>query len=693
MFYYQINYMFGSLITIGLTLVLGLLIFVRGRGNKIARSYLFFMISTAIWSFGIYMITASPNERSLIFWGRLLHLGAALVPICYFHFVANVINIEHQKKLPIVIGYAFACIFALSHLFSYFTRSASAELGLIYPNPTNLYWLFIVYFVTYPAYAYYISYKRYRHLTELGKRQLKYVSLSGILGFLGGGISYLTLYGVRIPVLSPMALYMVVASNLFIITATYTVQLMEIELIKRRTLVFSLLYGAVVGIFVLLIFFSQQLLSIYFNLNPWIIPIAALFIITISVRPLEDLLAMLTDKALYQRRYDYLLILKNAAKGMTLITNTKKLLTLMAHLISKNIRVTGCAIYLVDKTSGLYKCEVIRGFAGRKIAANIRGDSTFIRWLIEKKQPLDNDMLINWLNGKKLFMRRLVLKKTLDQMKAEMDELGAAVCIPSFLRGEMIGFLVLGTKLSGEHYLAEDFSLLSTLSNNAAIAFENARMYEELKKRVETLKHLYKDEHKLFIDAASAFSFAIDAKDGFTHTHALKVAEYSAVIAKELEKLIPDVKFNQQIYDNLHIAALLHDVGKIGISDKILNKQDSLTGEEEAELKRHAIIGESILQPIKEIGGAFDLIRHHHENFDGTGYPDGLKGKEIPVVSRIIAVANTYDTMISDRPHRKALRRSVAIKEIKDKAGTQFDPIVVEAFIKTLKNSDEVKKN
>lgn len=455
--------------------------------------------------------------------------------------------------------------------------------------------------------------------------------------------------------------------------------------IKRKTLVFSLLYAVAVSIFVALVFIGQRLLSVYFNLNRWIMPVAALFVITVFIRPLENLLALLTDKILYQRRYDYMITLKNAAKGMTLITDIERLLRLIAHLVSKKVRVSGCAIYLLNTSTGNYVKEVNRGFQGLEIPKGIHRDSPFIDWLLEKKQPFSYNNLLTWIKSEKLFPhRRLISKKTLEQIRLTMEKLGGSLCVPSFLRGKMIGFMVLGEKLSGDQYTGEDISLLSTLSNHTAIALENVRMYEELNEKITKLNRLYQDEHNLFLDAASAFSYAIDTKDSYTHAHALKVADYSIAITKELEKVLPDINFDKDFYDTLKIASLLHDVGKIGIADKILKKQGPLTKEEMEQLKKHTVIGETILHPIREIKEVFVLIRHHHENYDGTGYPDGLKGNEIPMVSRIIAVANAYDTMTTSRPYRKEMKKEEAIEELRRKAGAQFDPVIVEAFLKTL---------
>lgn len=454
--------------------------------------------------------------------------------------------------------------------------------------------------------------------------------------------------------------------------------------IRRKKLIYSLLYGAAVAAFVILVFIGQHLLTVRFGLSRQAMLVAALFIITISVRPLGNLLALLTDRLLHQRRYDYMITLKNAAKGMTLITDIRKLLLLITHLVSKKIRVGGCAIYVLDKPAGRYVKEAGRGFQGLNIPKEVGRDSSLVEWLIEKRQPLKYERILSWIKAEKFFPHRLILKRTLEQIRATMESLSGSLCVPCFLRGEMIGFMVMGIKLSGDNYNSDDISLLSTLSDNAAVALENARMYEELSERVERLNRLYEEEHTLFMDAASAFSYAIDTKEGYAHGHALKVADYSIAATKELEEELPYLNFDERFYDTLKIACLLHDVGKIGISDRILKKEAPLTAEEEEDLRRHTMIGEMILYPLKEIKEVFDIIRHHHENYDGTGYPDKLEKDDIPMISRIIAVSNAYDLMTSDRPHRKGISKEKAKEELKAKAGTQFDPVIVKAFVKAV---------
>jgi HD-GYP domain-containing protein (c-di-GMP phosphodiesterase class II) len=684
MYYYKINYIAGALLTLVITLFLGSLIFVKGRGGNIVRSYFLLMLSIAAFSFGMLLFSVFNDSRHTLLFARFCHLGVSFIPVFYFHFILKLMRLADKQKHITIIGYILAGCFALLNFTPYFVKDVSFKLGMNITDPGAFYLFFIFYFLAYPSYAHYLIYKSFGRLSDIGKKQIKYVTIAGICGLSGGGLIFFSVYGINVPVLGPLAFYFVAGANLFVAIATYTVRLMGFEVVKRRTLIFSGLYGVVVGSFVASVFILQRFLSVTFDLNRWVIPVAALCALTVFIRPLEKLLAHATDKFLYQRGYDYMPALKNIAKGMTLISDTRKLLKLMVRFLSKEIRVTGCSVYIFNKTANSYLREVYRGFKEQQISEKIDAEGPLIKWLIEKREPISYESIIAWIQGERVFPQKLLIKRTLEQIRVSMEKMGAVLCVPSFLRGEMIGFLALGAKLSGNIYTRDDFSFLSTLANSAAVAFENARMYEELNERIKKLETLYKEEHTLFLDAASAFSYAIDSKDGYTHAHALKSSEYAIATTKQLEKILPYINFNESFYETLRIASLLHDVGKIGIPDKILKKQTKLTPDENEKMKEHVIISQKILKPIREIEDSFNIIRHHHENFDGTGYPDGLKGNEIPMASRIIAVCNAYDTMVCGRPHKKPITKEEALKELESNKGSQFDPIVVDAFIRSV---------
>lgn len=136
--------------------------------------------------------------------------------------------------------------------------------------------------------------------------------------------------------------------------------------------------------------------------------------------------------------------------------------------------------------------------------------------------------------------------------------------------------------------------------------------------------------------------------------------------------------------ETLWLGGLLHDIGKVGTSDTILDKSDKLTDDEFEIVKKHPVQGASILESIKQFKNITSIIKHHHERYDGKGYPDGLKGKETPLLARILCVADAYDAMTADRPYKKAMTKETAIEELKKCSGTQFDPQVVEVFLQVI---------
>ena len=472
MYYYKINYITGAIVTLLVTLFLGSLIFIRGRRGNIVKSYFLLMLSIAIFAFGMLLLCIFSNKDYALFLARFCHIAVSFVPLFYFCFIIKLMHLEDKQKYVITIGYLLAASFALLSFTPYFVKGVAYKLGLNTTDPGILYPLFILYFISYPAYAHYLVYKSFANLSDIGKKQIKYVTIAGTFGLSAGSLIFFTVYGINIPVLGPLAFYFIAASNLFVAIATYTARLMGVEVIKRRTLIFSLMYGGIVGSFVALIFIMQKFLTLHFNLNRWVLPVAALFILTIFIRPLEHILARATDAVLYQRGYDYMSTLKNVARGMTLVTDTKRLLKIMTRFISKEVRITGCSVYIFNKTANSYIQEVAQGFKDQETIDKVDADSPFIKWLIEKKEPLSSENILSWIQGERIFPQKLILKRTLEQIRITMQKTGAFLCVPSFLRGEMIGFLVLGEKLSGERYTTDDLSLLSTLSSNAAIAFE-----------------------------------------------------------------------------------------------------------------------------------------------------------------------------------------------------------------------------
>lgn len=184
----------------------------------------------------------------------------------------------------------------------------------------------------------------------------------------------------------------------------------------------------------------------------------------------------------------------------------------------------------------------------------------------------------------------------------------------------------------------------------------------------------YLEIRQVYLDTLGALASALDAKDKYTKGHSDRVAAYAVEIARTLG-------LSEYRIEVIEHMALLHDIGKIGISEEILTKPGRLSNQEFEQIKQHPVIGANILKDIKDFESSTDLIKYHHEKFDGTGYPYGLKGEEIPLEARIITLADSFDAMTSDRAYRKAMNVQEAFEEIRRSSGNHFDPVVVEAFI------------
>jgi putative two-component system response regulator len=232
---------------------------------------------------------------------------------------------------------------------------------------------------------------------------------------------------------------------------------------------------------------------------------------------------------------------------------------------------------------------------------------------------------------------------------------------------------------NGAHdYITKPFDV-NQLMKNIQSVLEKRKLERDLKKKSQVLEgkvtEQAKELQKLFIDAVESLISALEAKDKYTAGHSRRVTKVALDIAYVMG-------INGEELENVRWAALLHDIGKIGIDPNIQNKPGILSPTEYNYILTHCSIGPGIVQPLVN-DEIVEAIRHHHDSYDGTGIGQSIKGKDIPLISRILAVADSFDAMTSDRPYRAAMSAMKAVEEIKRCADTQFDPIVVKAFLKT----------
>ncbi len=237
---------------------------------------------------------------------------------------------------------------------------------------------------------------------------------------------------------------------------------------------------------------------------------------------------------------------------------------------------------------------------------------------------------------------------------------GTLLAVPLRRGGQTLGLLNAYSRRKRDPFRPRDEKALVVLGDRATASLENALLYADL----ETT----------FRETIQGLALALETKDAYTHGHSENVTRLAVATAQQMG-------LDGEFCETLRQAGLLHDIGKIGISSSILNKPGRLTPEEYEIIKSHPAMGRRILEPISFLREVVPIVYHHHERFDGEGYPQGLAGEEIPLASRVMAVADTYDAMTSDRAYRRGLSHDVAVAELDRCAGTQFDPECVRAFL------------
>ncbi|NQT33150.1 MAG: GAF domain-containing protein [Candidatus Omnitrophica bacterium] len=235
---------------------------------------------------------------------------------------------------------------------------------------------------------------------------------------------------------------------------------------------------------------------------------------------------------------------------------------------------------------------------------------------------------------------------------------------------DVVGVITLYDKLDGSEFSQFDEEIMKTLAEQAAIAIKNAQ--------------LFKEQQELTLSSIKCIAQLLRNRPHGTHK-----AEGSFL--KLISLIGPKMNMNESEIRMLQYAAMLHDAGQMSIPEKVLTKKGGLTGKEYDILKSHPMKGATILSKFKPLKPIVPIMMHHHENYDGTGYPKGLKGKEIPLSARILAVVGDFEAMITEKPYRKALSIFAAVKEVKKNAGIQFDPKVVDVFCEAVGRKDVIK--
>ncbi len=387
-------------------------------------------------------------------------------------------------------------------------------------------------------------------------------------------------------------------------------------------------------------------------------------------------------------KIDFKKELETATKGMIMIHDPNLLIKLILRMIVRKLGVKHSGMILFDPDHETYVLNISKGKAGLKIPqgfARFDNNSPLIKVFRQRKYRslLFNRHAIVAADINRLIWRESLIdngresrqgvEALLQKVEDQMDLFNVSVCVPAYYRNKLMAVLLLGEKYDGEKFEQEEIDFFAALASDAAMAIRNAQLFGRLKSESER-------NRKLFLQTINVLGATIEAKDAYTQGHTERVTKYAIAIARQMEQN-GSWLFEKNFFDNLYLSGMLHDIGKIAIPEVVLNKQGKLTEEEYAQIKQHTLRGVEIVASLKLDLSCIQGIKNHHERYDGKGYPQGLKGENIPIIAAIISVADTFDAMTTTRSYRKGLDEDFAISEIRKESGIQFNPLPVQAIV------------
>lgn len=377
---------------------------------------------------------------------------------------------------------------------------------------------------------------------------------------------------------------------------------------------------------------------------------------------------------------NFKLELETAAKNMILVHEPELLIKMILRMAIQKLHVVHASVLLFSKEKQSYILTDSRGSLQATMPvgfARVDKDDPLIYFFkVTRENLIFRQQAVVAAEARIFLKKRCVDERTkqlLSHVLYQMQVFDSVVSIPSFFGKDLLAVLLLGKKKNGTDLGADELDFFIALSSNMAMAIRNAQLFKELGLELEK-------KQQLFVRFSISLAATIEAKDLYTHGHTTRVTNLSLAIAEKL-KLKNKKAVSERFLEHLHMASLLHDIGKIGVPEHILNKKGDLTIGERNRIKEHPMIGATILQPLRELDLPMLGVKHHHERFDGSGYPDGLKGEQIPLIASIISVADTFDAMTTDRPYRLRLSKDDAINEIKRVSGKQLDPYITSTFV------------
>jgi diguanylate cyclase (GGDEF)-like protein/putative nucleotidyltransferase with HDIG domain len=803
-----------------------LAVILRDVRTRVRRLFFVYVLGAMGWSLSSFLIYSNFFPDLLRVWGVLLPVTGLWAVVAYYHFVCAFV--KQPGGLWLRLGYLFLSGLTVLAALGYVPRHL-AYLGDGFLEIEYGPWLYLMSAggAVFAGLSIAKLVSRYWSTRDpLNRNRVAYLLI---------GMFMMVLFCSQIAIVGPVLRFPLdhighLLNALVITYAIFRYQLFDIKLVVRKGLAYSLITVCVTALYLLFLY------SLHYFFQEWApsTGLGAMIAVTLLMawlfNPLRTRAQRLVDRLFYGERYDYRETVLSFARNMSNVLDLNQLAEDMLKPISRAVRAAQASLLLSngDFYASQFAERLSEGEA--VLPVKLKKASPIVSWLSREDRPLTREMVDLIPEFKALWEEE---RNALESQEVEM------LC-PIKSKGTLIGVLALGKKQGGGLYSNDDMDLLMTLATEAAVAIENAQLYDQAKQRAHTdeLTGLYNhryfherldeeitrctrfgeifslvfldldlfkayndiyghvagddvlrdiggyiqssirgidmafryggDEFTVILPQASlddarkiaermrrkievemdgrgaplscsigvaswptdgvmreeivrgadtalyhakqtgrdrvclysevapveemigglrpdgepgilstiyALAATVDAKDSYTYGHSKKVAKYATDIAEALG-------YSSERIATLRAAALLHDIGKIGVSDELLVKAGPLTAEDWEPIRSHPKLGVAIIKHVESLGGCLAAIQYHHERYDGTGYPAGLKGENIPLDARILAVADSYDAMTSLRPYREGkMTHEEAAAELRRCAGTQFDLKIVDAFV------------
>jgi len=474
----MLNQYFYILLIVGITLLsLATFVLLKGPRKKINQAYSLYAASSAIWAiFEAFGITAQDSSLALLLW-RISHMGVIFIPVGFVHFVYCIVDIENKMKKIIFISYVTAFIFMVLNCTKLFILKVAPKFSFRwFINPGAFYYLFLPIWIYWVSYGLFELFKWNSKSTGAKKNQLKYYCWSTLLAYVGGIPNFFPTFNIEIPILMPFGTYSIIIYSAFTVYAILKHRLIDVKVALTRTGIFIAVYTLVLGLpFAIAIWWKRQLLD-FFGASWWTAPLILMALLATVGPFLYIFLQRRAENRLLREQKRYQKILKQASLGMTHLRDLRKLLDFITYILTKTVKISFAAIYLYDRQSDEYLLHAVRDKA--EIAfPKLALDNPLVDWINKKHSPIIYEEI----------KRQAEESKKLESLTQQLEKLNTSLCIPCFFEDKLIGFFLLGEKLSGDIYTQEDIDIFMTLANHAASAIENCWAYEELKEKEKLL--------------------------------------------------------------------------------------------------------------------------------------------------------------------------------------------------------------